>query len=594
MKRHALATFFLTVVAALVVAACGGGAATATPQATTRPPQPTATSAPAAVPAATSTPVPAATSAPQPTATATPRPAPTATPVAPTATPTGPQPKVGGTLQVHWYQVTTAWDTWSAAGAFSFGFTNTLLSNLIKAPPGGGAIVGDLAERWEVSQDGKVITFFLHKDAQFHDGKPVTSKDVLYNFQRASDPKYTYNKARMAPITTMETPDAFTFKVTLKQPSNRFLGSVATPFVLVYPSHITDMAEWQKTAIGSGPFKLKSAKVDSLIAMERDPNYFGKDAQGRKLPYLDAINFNVIVDSALALSSFRTGRVQCACIFGVGWVLDNDEQLRRDIPGGQFYTYVGSLLQLYFNQKKAPFDNLAFRQAVAIGLDKESIGATFARGKTTRPVSSLIPVEVGGQWSLPKDELQKLPGYRPNRADDVALARQKFQESGIDPKKVSVKVQTDPTYNAIGEIAASLLSTDLGLPTTTELISSVPDSTQRKIAGDFQVYVMSEGGAFDDPLEYHDTRLVTGGALNYGGWSNARYDQLLAAQDAEPDVAKRRALIWDLQRIELTEFPKLPIFFVQGLKAAWPEVKNLKIGPLVLQNYDFSQVWVDK
>ena len=563
---------------ALVVAACGGGEATATPA-------PTATTVARPSPVATGTPSPAT---PAPSATPT-SPAPTAAP-----TPTAPQPKTGGVLQARFYTDYRRWDTWRADAGFSYPFLRAMMSNLIQYQQGTFTIVGDLAESWDVGPDGKSYTFRLRRDAQWHDGMPVTSKDILYTFKRGQDPQYTFNKTRVDPIQTMETPDDRTFKVTLKDFSNAFLPQAATPFMLMYPAHVPDMAQWDKARIGSGPFKLSADRPSASYEFVRNPAYFMKDPQGRSLPYLDGIVFNVIPDPALALSAFLTGRVQCSCTISEFYVIQNEDRIRSQVPGVKMFSHLGAGNYLYFNTRRPPFDNLAFRQAIAIGVDKEKIGATFALGKTLRPIPALVPSERGGQWALPQAELVRTPGFNPDHSADLKIMRDKIQQSGVDPKKVKVQVLTSLSYQSLAEVIASHLASDLGLDTSVTVTQSTAEQNKYLQAGDFSIYTMSDNGVIDDPGDWYRDWITTGGAQNTGGYSNPRVDQILAIQDKEPDFAKRKQLILELQRIELTEFPKAPLLWQLSIRAMWPEVMDFKVGPLNLQNWDWSSIWLDK
>ena len=304
----------------------------------------------------------------------------------------------------------------------------------------------DLAESWQLGADGKSYTFRLRKDVRWHDGTPFTSADVLYNFKRASDPRYTFNAQRVAPIATMETPDPVTFRVTLKDVSASFLANIAGPFMLMYPGHITDMAQWQKQPVGTGPFAFKEYNKDTSYVYRKNAGYYGKDPGGRALPYLDGIDWRAIVDPGLGLAAFRAGRLDCGCGYDHDFLTPAVDQLKKEVPGFNYGIFYSLPYQVMFNLQKPPFNNASFRQAIAIGLDKDQVAEAFIGGTVRRgglnytPVPPLFPPELGGQWGLPKAELEKIPGYNPNHAADIAIARQKLRESGIDPSRTSLEL----------------------------------------------------------------------------------------------------------------------------------------------------------
>lgn len=572
----------------LVLAACGGGESTATPQ-PTRTPQPTATS----VPGATAAPLPTATSASPATATATAAPTATQAP-RPTATSVAAvgAPKYGGILQARLTRDWDNWDIYHAAGGFTSVFNQQLLSNLLRFKKDSISVMeADLAQSWEVSAEGKSYTFRLRQDANWSDGKPVTSADVAYNLGRAADPKYTFNKEKVALIATIETPDPSTIKLTLKRVSASFLPNIAGAFMLMYPSHVTDMAQWQKAPVGSGPFVFEKYNKGVSYLFRKNTSYYGKDAAGRTLPYMDGIDYTVIVDPALALAAFRAGRSQCGCGFDSDFLTEAKEQLEKDIPGVKLGLTFPSRHEMRFNLRKAPFNNLAFRQGVAIGLDKEKIASVYRRGLNYRPAPPLVAPERGGQWGLPKGELTKIPGYNPDHAADVALAQQKFRESGIDPKTVQVEIIFSSFFGAEGELMATVLS-ELGIKATPVPLGTT-EMAQRRIGGRFEIDHVTAGISLDDPGDQYTPELLSDGSFNFGKYVNDRVDQLLRDQDAELDPAKRRSILWDIQRINLTEFPMVPFLYQGNGYGTRPEVFNFRTPPLAVHAaFRLEEVWI--
>lgn len=580
-------------VVAIVVAACGGGEATATPQPTATAVRPTPTAQPAATtppsaPTAT-TQAPAATAVPSATAqtpaatpTATPAPARTPTPApAATATASGPQPRFGGVLQVRFYREFTSWDTYHAAGGFSTLFMQNDLSNLIRYTRDSvSKIEGDVAESWDLGPNGKTYTFKLRKDVLWHDGKPLTSADVLYNFKRASDPKFTFNAQRVAPIATMDAPDPSTFRLTLKNTSNSFVANIATVFFLMYPAHITDMEAWQKTSVGSGAFSFKGGVKGGTMEFVKNQKYYGKDVAGRALPYLDGIFYTIIPDPALALAAFRSGRTHCGCTNDTEYIFDNVDTLKKDIPGIKLSEYLNQRISIMFNTRRAPFDNAAFRQGVAIALNKVEAAAPLYRGTAHAPTSPLIAPELGGVWGLPREELGKIPGFNPDHAKDLAIAQQKFKEAGLDSKGMSVGFLGGSFASQAMETSATVLGSEIGLKVRIEITGSVVDGVTRRQQGNFDLYLHTGADTIDDPADQYNSLMLSTSLENYSGYKNPRVDQLLKDQDAELDPAKRRALLWEVQKIQLTDFPYLPLLFSKGIRGTRPEVFGYISGPV--------------
>lgn len=555
-------------VIALIVAACGGGA------------EPTATPKPAPTPT---------TAVATPTSVPTPTPRPTATP-----TPSGPQPRYGGVLQVRRSSDAANWDTYHVAGGFNTMFLQNLLNNLTGFQKGSNSVIeGDTAESWELSADGKVYTFKLRRDVKFHDGTPFTSADAIYNFQRASDSKTAWNRERVAAIASMEAPDPYTFKITLKRVSASFLPSISSPFLLMYPAHITDMAEWQKTAVGTGPFTFKELKLGAFIDFRKNADYFKKDAAGRQLPYLDGVFIHIIADPALTEAALRTGRLHCGCWFDSDVLTAKQDALRRTIPGIKLTAAHSGTHSLTFNLKRAPWNNDAFRQAVAIGFDKVKVASIAHGGTSYTPASPLLPPEIGGQWGLPKDQVIKIPGYNPDHSVDVALAQQKFRESGIDPKSVQFDLDVGSFFGAQAEVMATVLS-ELGIKVTPRIVPPV-EGNKRLIEGTFDVANTAIGPSIDDPADQYAAYMASNGTLNYGKYANPRVDQLLEQQEGALDPAKRRALVWELQRVQLEDAAVMPFWWLVSVRGTRPEVVNYKVANLsVTSSFRVEEVWLER
>ncbi len=167
----------------------------------------------------------------------------------------------------------------------------------------------DLAERWEVSSDGRVITFSLRRDVTWHDGEKFTAADVLFTIEKIAFDKGGYVshvKERFAAMEKAEVVDDFTVRVTLKQPSVSFLTGMADEFLRIYPKH-RPFPEFDARPVGTGPFKVVEYIRGSHVNLTRNDNFFRAGAE--RLPYLDGLNLLLVTDVALRAAAFRTGRI---------------------------------------------------------------------------------------------------------------------------------------------------------------------------------------------------------------------------------------------------------------------------------------------
>ena len=270
-----------------------------------------------------------------------------------------------------------------------------------------------LAERWESSKDGLVWTFFLRKGVKWADGAPLSADDVVFTFS-----KIIYNKdipASARPGLTIRYRDAatqtwkrgqvkaekideHTVSFTLPVPFAPFLRSMGTS---IYPRHIlerhvddgTFTSTWDVgtepgNIIGTGPFTIERYDAGERIVLKRNPRYWQRDAAGNPLPYLDRIIYLVVPNLATALLKFQAGETDFLNVTGEHFPILKPQEAAKNFTlykrGPNFGT---TFLALNMNAGKNPkndapfvdpvklgwFRTLAFRQAVAHSIDKDSI-----------------------------------------------------------------------------------------------------------------------------------------------------------------------------------------------------------------------------
>ena len=581
-KRGGLIAVVSIVVVGLVVAACGGGDPTAAP-----------TNTPGSTPPSMVTSVPA-------TATSVPA---TATSVAATATPEParayPTPvilgggKVGGTLNLRAFFRPSTWDTYDARGRSAFFLVANLFNNLIWIDPYGDvdALVGDLASEWNVSEDGTTYTFSLQKGVKFHDGTAFTAEDVVYNFDRAWKPRsttMTNMKNAFAPISSIEAPDDFTVKVTLSQPSHTFLAVLGSNRALMYPSSspLPDVAEeFSKNPIGTGPYKW-SSEDGPVIELVRNDNYW-RDG----LPYIDKIVFNVIRSNTTAIAGMRTGKFDLENF--VGSAVEGVFNAEKGNPDHVFYFNLNTLNTIYLNVAIAPWTDIRVREAVSLSIDRQSLMSVWqeGRGSLTGP---LIPPERGGEWGIPAAEMELRPGYRADKTEDLARAKELLEEAGVDPSEVTVRILEASSVSARGLVVDASLRR-LGFKTDLQLLASGA-KTELLLQGAFDIAMESFAPATDDPSDSTLPWVITDGSRNYGHWTSAPLNLLFDEQDKSVDPVARKQILREMQELILSEYVNIPGILRDGIGWHRSYVKDYPEAlPFWFSNrYRYEQIWLDK
>ena len=276
-------------------------------------------------------------------------------------------------------------------------------------------IVGDLAESWDVTQNGLVITFHLRKGVQWHDGKPFTAADVLYTYQVTTDPKTpTAYAGDFLKIKKAEALDDYTFRVTYDKPFAPALISWASA---ILPRHLLAGKDITKSPlarhpIGTGPYKFKEWVAGQKIVLVSNENYF----EGR--PYIDGRVTRIIPDTATMFLELRAQNIGMMGLTPLQYTRQTDNNLfKENFNKYRYlsfaYTYLG------YNLKNPLFTDKRVRQAISYAVNKDEIisGVLLGLGKpATGPYKH-------GTWAY--NDKVKIYNY------DPAKARELLKQAGL-------------------------------------------------------------------------------------------------------------------------------------------------------------------
>jgi peptide/nickel transport system substrate-binding protein len=221
-----------------------------------------------------------------------------------------------------------------------------------------------LAKSWEISPDGLTYTFRLQEGVKFHDGTTFDSADVKFAFDRARDPKSTNaQKQIFAPIASIETPDAATVVIKLKETSGNFLTYLGWgDAVIVAP----ETAENNKAnPVGTGPFKFKSWTRGDKVELVKNPDYWQKDKVK-----LDSVTFRFISDAQAQVAALRAGDVDAFPNLGAPELFaefQKDSRFKAVAGNTEGETVAG------LNSAKKPFDDVRVRRALMHAVDRKAL-----------------------------------------------------------------------------------------------------------------------------------------------------------------------------------------------------------------------------
>jgi peptide/nickel transport system substrate-binding protein len=298
-------------------------------------------------------------------------------------------PQKGGTLVYARQQTTENLDTLKLVNGNGDIFaSNLMFQGLTRPDPAGSPTVQPaVADKWEVSSDGKTYTFHIRPGIKFSDGSPITASDVKFSLDRFGDPKVNQTLAAVAVgYDSTQVVDDSTVKVKLQFPVASFLFNISIfPAFIVPKKTLQEQGDaFWKRPIGSGPFKLGELERGSHITFERNPNYWeaGK-------PYLDTVRFDFATDSNSRLLSLKGGQAQIADGIPFSQVNSLKSSKELMLQTAKVPLFVG----LWLNHKRAPLADLQVRQAMQYALDRNEINRAIFRGVGTIPNSQLMALK---------------------------------------------------------------------------------------------------------------------------------------------------------------------------------------------------------
>ena len=507
-------------------------------------------------------------------------------------------PKKGGVLQTLLiedppgliaHESATVSNVWPMSPCYS----NLVLFHPLKPLESADTVIPELAERWSWQDNYRNLVFFLRKNVKWHDGKPLTSRDVKYTFDVAREAGEAPVKFRLSPrkdwwanVEAIEAPETHTVVFRLKRPQPSLLLMLASGYSPIYPAHVP-LGELRQKCMGTGPFRFKEWQRGQSVELERNPDYFIPDR-----PYLDGIRYTVITERGTRLAALQAGRLDAFVPLEMTRAMA--EAAKKSAPS-LIITEVGQngSDNVVLNHKRPPFDNPAVRRAVSLAMDRHGYVQSVRHGGAVVG-AGLMPKPLGF-WGLSDPDLKSLPGYR-NSATDKAEARRLLAGAGFGPGgkplRVELATRTLSIYLDVASFVADQLH-QVGIESTVKQMDSAawfPAMARR----DFQIAANLTAGGFDDPDAYFVENYKCGSSRNYTDYCNEETDRLIDQQSQELDRAKRLRLVLDIQKRLEADVARPMLGWRKEYFAHYPHVKNL-VPHNALYNYGRMQdVWLDR
>lgn len=405
-----------------------------------------------------------------------------------------------------------------------------------------------LAVSWTSSDDAMVHTFALKHGVTWHDGAPFTAHDVVFSadvFLRKTHARF---RASLENIQSIVALDDHTVEFTLKQPFGPIMGIFEVGTMPMVPRHLYEGTDFltnpaNNTPIGTGPYRFKEWTKGAFIHLEANPNYHVAG-----VPSIADVYYHVIPDAAARAAAFESGRID---VVPGGAVEYFDVERLSKLPGVAMTTkgweFFAPHSWLWINNRTAPMDSIAFRQAVMYATDQEMMAKIAWYGfatPATGPFNSHI--------KFYSDKVRKYP-------KDIAKAKALLQEAGYDGRALRLlPLPYGESWQRQAEIVRQNLQ-QAGI--RVEMVATdVAGWNQRLNEWDFDLaftYVYQYGDpALGVGRNYVSSQIAKGSPFNnVAGYVNPQVDALFAAGAAEMDPAKRAAIYQQVQEILLEEVP---------------------------------------
>lgn len=523
---------------------------------------------------ACATPPPAPQPTAQPPAAATQPPAATKAPTQPTAAPAA----TAKTLVIAIGADATYLDPESVMNNESGFVMSTIFDGLTKFKKGTTEPGPGLAEKWDVSSDGKVYTFYLRKGVKFHDGSPWNADAAIAEIDRVTNKNneyyvlkpegvHSFSESTWGLVKDKQKVDDYTIKVTLSEPFAPFLtsigmvwsGMVSPASVKQYGFKVTDHP------VGTGPYKLTEWVRNDHLTVEANPDYWGAK------PKINKIIFRVVPEASVRLLKLEQGEVQIVADVGPDDYprIQNNKDLKLVTQPG--LTVNGFVLVV----DQAPFNDVRVRQAVNYAVNKDEMNKFLYKDAAITSATLIPPILLG----YPKD-IQPYP-YDPEKAKKL-LADAGYA-NGFTANALCY--ENPRGYNPVGikmavAIQEYLAKVNIKLNLQTLEWGAFLDKRRSKDNHDIGMAGWSGDNGDSDNFFYELLSTATIPVGNTAHYSNPKLDDILKQARTTTDIEQRRKLYEQASYIVHDDAPWLFVNHTIQVRATRANVDGFALNPL--------------
>jgi peptide/nickel transport system substrate-binding protein len=484
-----------------------------------------------------------------------------------------PAAKRGGTLRYAVHNAPAHFDVHQSGTVANIGPQSPMYDTLLRrSPKDGQTIIPDLAQRWDISADGKKYTFYLRKGVKFHDGADFTAEDVKATYERIARPPKGVVIPRTPLFSTVGDivvvdPHTIEFRLTEARPKAYMLGAFASGWNIIVRKKTLEENQGNLRQVmnypGTGPFKHVSRKDKEVWIMERFPDYWNKG-----LPLVDKLEIYHFLPFTPELgATFLSGRVDYARLLDpVTW------RRAKEMPGVTAANFNQSVIQAFWTnmQKNKALADPRVRRAIHLAMDRPTL---------IEVVKDTAPMQVGGfvypfhPMSTPRAELDKKLGYQKDIKPAVQEAKKLMAAAGYANglRNLDFVVRDIPTFKLWAVAIQAMLKEHLNIESNLRVVQTSVwfDEAQ---AGNFDLAISAIVSTLMDPSDIFSAWYGKDGPQNYSRWTNAPFHDIASQVDRELDDNKRRALVRKAEDILENDPPLIPVAYEQIYDAYYNRV----------------------
>jgi len=443
-----------------------------------------------------------------------------------------------------------------------------------------GDMVPDLADSWEISEDGLEYTYALKSGVTFHDGTPLTAEDVKATIERIQDESVGASRqVELLNINEITVVDDLTITFRLEQPNSALTEYFALPeTAIVSRAFLESGADLNTEMMGTGPFQLVSREPGVSTVMERFGEYFDGD-----LPYLDRITFVPYPDENTRVLAIQGGEADVADY--IPWrdweALESDPNLK--LASGEYSAFMA----VQYNVREAPFDDPNVRVALGYAFDRNAIAQAAFFGRASEITGGVIPPT---SWAYNQD-LEGMVTYDPDRA------QQMLADAGYADGFTVTLMSTSQygMHQSTAEIVQNNLQA-IGIDCQLELYDWAT-VVQRHAAGDYQFRIQGTAGDLPDPDWL--TNFFGSGSPHEAsaGFSDPQLDELLAEGRTTLDQEARKESYLQVEQRLLELAPWNFLVYRQDAEAVKAEIQGYEHLPGLLGYFSgitLRKTWIEE